>query len=328
MTAERIIRHASRQVADLGGTPTRWKLLIAYSVIYFVWGSTYYAIRIGVNEVPPLLFAGMRFAFAGIPLVAWAAARGEAFPSLREWKSVILLASLMFVLDYGLLFWAEQHVPSGTAAIMLATIPAFMSFFEILLLRTQRLTLRLSASLLMGLGGVIVLTVRSIRIGGTPIDSGGAAALIVASLSWSFASVVSRKLALPKSKSMSSGAQMLSGGLMLGVVAGVTGEFKSFHMHAVSQEAWFALLYLIFAGSILGFTAYVWLLHHQSPTKVGTYAYVNPIVAVVLGYLLGGESLSLRMVVGMVLVLVSVVLITTAPAEKPSGAPLREQTST
>lgn len=317
MTAERAIRDANQHGNELGRTSTRWKLLLAYSVIYFVWGSTYYAIRIGVNEVPPLLFAGMRFASAGVPLVVWATARGEPFPSPRECKSVILLASLMFVLDYGLLFWAEQHVPSGIAAIMLATIPAFMSFFEIILLRTQRLTARLSASLLMGLGGVTVLTVRSLRIGGTPIDAEGAAALLMASVSWSFASVLSRRLALPKSKSMSSGAQMLAGGLMLGVVAGVTGEFNLFHRHAVSREAWFALLYLIFAGSIIGFTAYVWLLHHQSPTKVGTYAYVNPLVAVILGCSVGGESLSVRMVVGMVLVIVSVILITMAPTQRP-----------
>jgi drug/metabolite transporter (DMT)-like permease len=302
------------------GYRATWKTLLAFGIIYFVWGSTFLAIRVGVREVPPLILAAMRFFVAGIVLYGWMIARGERSPSGRECRSATLLGLVIFVLDYGLLFWAEQRVPSGIAAVMLALIPAFMALSEIIFLRTQTLTVRLVVALLIGIGGVAVLMSRSLNLGGAPIDKRGAAALIFASMSWSVASALTRKLTLPKSKVMSSGAQMLAGGVLLAVTAAALGEFRDFHPWSVSREVWFALLYLIVAGSIVGFTAYVWLIHHESPTKVGTYAYVNPIVAVLVGYFFGGEALSLRTIVGTMFVLISVVVITTTRAKKPVPA--------
>lgn len=296
--------------------PPKWQTLLAFAMIYFVWGSTFLAIRVGVAEVPPFLLAAMRFLAAGLVLFLWTVARGERAPRVREWMSAFLLALLIFVFDYGLLFWAEQRVPSGVAAVMMATIPAFMALSEIILLRTQRLTVRLAVALLVGIGGVAVLVSSSLNFGGAPIDRSGAIALIIAAISWSIAAALSRKLPLPSSKVMSSGAQMFAGGLLLTGAAGILGEFRDFHPMAVSRGAWFALLYLIVAGSIIGFTAYVWLLHHESPTKVGTYAYVNPVVAVLVGYFLGGETLGPRTISGTMLVLVSVLVITTTPAKK------------
>jgi len=293
-----------------------WKTLLAFAIIYLVWGSTFLAIRIGVHEVPPLLFAAMRFVVAGAVLFGWMLAKGECLPNRRQWGSVVVIASLIFVLDYGLLFWAEQRIASGIAAVMLAMIPAFMALAEIIFLRTQKLTVRLALALLVGLGGVAVLMSRSFDLGGAAIETTGAIALIVASLSWAVASVLTRVLPLPESKVMSSGAQMLTGGLLLVVAAAAFGEFRRFHPESVSRGAWLALLYLIVAGSIVGYTAYVWLIHHESPTKVGTYAYVNPVVAVVLGYFLGGEALGLRTILGTAFVLISVVVITTT--KKPS----------
>ena len=293
-----------------------WKNLLAFAFIYLVWGSTFLAIRIGVHEVPPLLFAAMRFVVAGAVLFGWMLAKGECLPNRRQWGSVVVIASLIFVLDYGLLFWAEQRIASGIAAVMLAMIPAFMALAEIIFLRTQKLTVRLALALLVGLGGVAVLMSRSFDLGGAAIETTGAIALIVASLSWAVASVLTRVLPLPESKVMSSGAQMLTGGLLLVVAAAAFGEFRRFHPESVSRGAWLALLYLIVAGSIVGYTAYVWLIHHESPTKVGTYAYVNPVVAVVLGYFLGGEALGLRTILGTAFVLISVVVITTT--KKPS----------
>jgi drug/metabolite transporter (DMT)-like permease len=304
-----------------------WKILLAFAIIYFVWGSTFLAIRVAVREVPPFLLAAMRFLGAGLALYGWVIARGENSPTVRQWASVSLLAILIFVLDYGLLFWAERRVPSGIAAVMLATIPAFMALSEIVFLRTQRLTSRLGLALLIGLGGVGVLMSRSLTFGGAPIDSVGAMALIFASMSWSVASTLARKLPLPPSKVMSSGAQMLAGGIFLAVAAAVRGEFRSFHPWTVSREAWLSLLYLIVAGSIIGFTAYVWLLHHESPTRVGTYAYVNPVVAVLVGYFLGGESLGLRTILGTLCVLISVVVITTTPAKQPAAVLSVNETS-
>ena len=296
--------------------PRAWKVLLAFSIIYFVWGSTFLAIRIGVHEVPPFLFAGMRFLTAGLALFGWMRLRGTPWPTAREWGSVTLLAVLIFVVDYGLLFWAEQRVPSGIAAVMLATIPVFMALAEILMLKTQRLSPRLVIALLVGIVGVGVLVSRSVSFGDAPVDTLGACALIIAAISWSIASSLSKKLQLPSAKAMSSGAQMLVGGLLLVLTATALGEFRGFNVLAVSGKAWVALVYLIIAGSIIGFTAYVWLIHHESPTRVGTYAYVNPVVAVVIGYFLGGEALGARTILGTLLVLISVVVITTAPKKE------------
>jgi drug/metabolite transporter (DMT)-like permease len=296
--------------------PRRWKILLAFAIIYFVWGSTFLAIRVGVLLVPPFLFAGMRFSTAGLALYLWMRVRGTPSPTRREWASVTLLAVLIFVLDYGLVFWAEQRVPSGIAAVMLATIPVFMALAEIVLLRTQKLTLRLAFALLIGVGGVAVLVSHSVGFGDRPIETSGATALVVAAIGWSLASALTRKLVLPESKVMSSGAQMLAGGILLSVTAAVLGEFRGFNVQAIPARAWFALVYLIIAGSIIAFTAYVWLIHHESPTRVGTYAYVNPVVAVAIGYFLGGEALGTRTLVGTLLVLVSVVVITTTPKKR------------
>src|SRR5246500_4546089 len=199
--------------------PPAWKVLLAFAIIYFVWGSTFLAIRVGVREVPPFLLAGMRFLVAGVVLYTWMRATGTRSPSLREWGGASLLAVLIFVLDYGMLFWAEKRVPSGIAAVMMATIPVFMTLSEILFLKTQRLTPRLGSALLVGIGGVLVLISRSISFGDSPIDTLGALALIAAAISWAVGSALTRKLTLPSSKALSSGAQMLTGGVLLAMVS-------------------------------------------------------------------------------------------------------------
>jgi drug/metabolite transporter (DMT)-like permease len=318
---------------DAASQSRTWKVLLAFAIIYFVWGSTFLAIRVGVHEVPPFLLAGMRFLVAGVVLYGWMRARGTPSPTAREWGGASLLALLIFVFDYGLLFWAERRVPSGIAAVMMATIPVFMALAEIIFLRTQRLTLRLGSALLVGMAGVAVLVGRfpgahflarrfagghsplgsAMSGGDAPVDAAGSCALLFAALSWSTAASLSRKLPSPASKVMSSGIQMLSGGFLLMLAAALLGEFRGFQVQAVSRLAWLSLAYLIVAGSIVGFTAYVWLIHHESPTKVGTYAYVNPVVAVLVGYFLGGEAIGARTIVGTLLVLVSVVVITTTP---------------
>src|SRR5215471_14666927 len=274
--------------------PPTWKILLAFAIIYFVWGSTFLAIRVGVREMPPFLMAAIRFLLAGLLMFAWLIAKRTALPNAKQWASATLLAVLIFVCDYGLLFWAEQRVPSGIAAVMMATIPVFMALSEIIFLRTQRVTVRLALALLLGMGGVAVLMSRSLNLGGAPINRAGAVALIIASMSWSISSALTRKLPLPSSKVMSSGAQMLAGGVLLALTAAALGEFHKFRPWTVSRGAWLSLLYLIVAGSIIAFIAYVWLIHHESPTKVGTYAYVNPAVAVALGYFFGGEALGAR----------------------------------
>ena len=298
---------------ETAARPPSWKILLAFAIIYFVWGSTFLAIRVGVHEVPPFLLAGIRFFVSGIVLYGWMRLKGAPPPSRTEWASAMLLGALIFLVDYGCLFWAEQRVPSGIAAVVLATIPVFITLLEISFLHTQRLTVRLGLALLAGLCGVAVLTLPSFSFGEVPINRAGALALLVASFTWSVATILTRRLTLPSSKPMSAAAQMLTGGAQLFVLAALSGEFAGFHLQAVSAKAWFALLYLIVAGSIVGFTAYVWLLHHESPTKVGTYAYVNPVVAVALGYFAGGEAVGPRTLLGALLVLISVITITTTP---------------
>jgi drug/metabolite transporter (DMT)-like permease len=303
--------------------PAPWKILLAFAIIYFVWGSTFLSIRVGVREVPPLLLAGIRFFVAGLLLYGWMRLKGVANPSRREWPGIVLQGTLIFLIDYGCLFWAEQRVPSGVAAVVLDTIAVFIALLDIVILRTQRLTARLGFALLVGIGGVAVLMNRSFSLGEAPIDRAGTIALLIAALAWSVATILTRRLTLPASKPMSAATQMLAGGAQLLAVAGLTGEFSGFHVQTVSWAAWFALLYLIVAGSIVGFTAYIWLLHYESPTKVGTYAYVNPVVAVLVGYFAGGESIGLRTVFGTMLVLVSVITISTMPARRqsrPQGA--------
>src|SRR5271167_3362238 len=170
--------------------PRAWKVLLAFAIIYFVWGSTYLAIRVGVREVPPFLLAGMRFTVAGICLYGWLRLRGTPSPSRREWLAATFLGALIFLLDYGCLFWAEQRVPSGIAAVVLATIPVFITLLEIIFLRTQRLTLRLALALVVGLCGVAVLVNRSFSLGELPVNRAGALALLIAAFTWSVATIL------------------------------------------------------------------------------------------------------------------------------------------
>ena len=291
--------------------PAAWKLLLAFAIIYLVWGSTYLAIRIGVREIPPFLMAGVRFTVAGAVMWAWMRATGTPSPTRREWRDASVLGTLMFLIDYACLFWAEQRVPSGIAAVILAMIPVCITVLEIIWLRTQRLTLRLATGLAIGIVGVVVLMNPSASLGEAPLDHRGVIALLVSCCGWSVGTIVTKRLTLPASKPMSAAAQMLSGGVQLLALAAVAGEFTHFRARGISSGAWLSLVYLIIAGSIISFTAYVWLLHYESPTKVGTYAYVNPVVAVILGATLGGEGMGRRTILGTALILISVGAITT-----------------
>jgi drug/metabolite transporter (DMT)-like permease len=298
-------------VTSTSSRPAAWKLLLAFAIIYLVWGSTYLAIRIGVREIPPFLMAGLRFTVAGLAMWAWLRVTGTPSPTLREWRDATVLGTLMFLIDYACLFWAEQRVPSGIAAVILAMIPVCITLLEITFLRTQRLTLRLGLGLAIGIIGVVVLMNPWASLGEAPLDRRGVIALLVSCCGWSVGTIVTGRLTLPASKPMSAAAQMLSGGVQLLALAAIAGEFAHFRAQGISSTAWLSLVYLIIAGSIVGFTAYVWLLHYESPTKVGTYAYVNPVVAVILGAALGGETVGRRTILGTALILISVIAITT-----------------
>ncbi len=295
--------------------PARWKILLAFAIIYFVWGSTFLCIRIGVRELPPFLFAALRFTVAGGVLFIWMLAKDKTWPRWQEWAGASLLGFLMFLIDYGCLFWAEQRVASGIAAVVLATIPIFITVLEILFLRTVRASVSLAAGLGAGIVGVIVLIDPLASLGARVIDRAGAIALLVAAFGWAVGTVLTKKIPLPESKGMSSALQMLTGGVQLFALAIVAGDMTHFHHGRLSGWAWFALSYLVVAGSLVGYTAYVWLLDHASATKVGTYAYVNPVIAVILGYFFAGEEIGARTIFGSLLVLVGVFMITLMSGE-------------
>jgi drug/metabolite transporter (DMT)-like permease len=285
------------------------QVLLAYFAIYIVWGSTFLAIRVGVAVLPPLLYAGLRFLAAGIILYLWVARTG--FPKLSRlaWRNAVFLGFLMFCVCYSCLFWAEQYVPSGLAAVVLSTIPIWTLLFEVFVYRTEKFSARVAGGTLAGFLGVAVLALPGSHLSGSSI---GLVALLILTFEgacWGLGTVLSRRMELPESKVVSATIQMGSGGVMLLIASGLIGEFSRFHLSAVTPSVWFALFYLILGGSIIGFTAYIWLLGHQPVQRVASYAYVNPVIAVAIGYFLAGERLNAHILVGAALILAGVLAV-------------------
>jgi drug/metabolite transporter (DMT)-like permease len=289
----------------------RLRLIAAFFAIYFLWGTTFLAIRIAVQELPPLFAAGVRFSIAGVVLYGFMRAKGQLGPTATQWRNLACMALLMFVVVYGMLFWAEKYVPSGIAAVLEATIPILTLILEMLIFRQQRFRWSVAVSTLLGFAGVGILLLRG---NGQTYGLAPCVAILIGSLSWSLGSVLSRSMDLPKSRPLTAGVAMMLGGAMLLALSAAFGEMHPFpHISLRGAEA---ELYLITFGSLLGFTAFVWLLAHMPATRVSSHAYVNPIVAVALGYFLGGESVTARTLAGTALVLLSVFLIL-RPAKQP-----------
>jgi drug/metabolite transporter (DMT)-like permease len=282
----------------------RVRLLLSFFAIYVLWGTTFLAIRIAVEELPPLFAAGTRFFIAGIVLYGFMRARSEAAPTLRQWRSVTIMALLMFVAEYGPLFWAEKYVASGVVSVLAATLPILTMILEMLILRQQRMRPMLALAVLTGFAGVAILLLPGGRQHLALIPC---LAILVGATTWSLGSVLTRSMELPKSRPITAGASMMLGGAMLLAISAGFGEMHPFPH--ISVRAVLALLYLVVFGSLLAFTAFVWLLAHMPATRVSSHAYVNPIVAVALGYFAAGEVITWRIVAGSVLVLVSVFLI-------------------
>lgn len=287
-------------------TTSRWgvPMLFSFFAIYFIWGSTYLAIRVVVETVPPLFAAGVRFAIAGLALFVWSRLRGISAPSRLEWRNLAILGATMFLLAYGGLFWAEKTVPSGIASVLVATIPVWTALFEIFVFRRETLRLPLMIAILTGLIGVVTLAGAS---GTGHLNLLACLAVLGAEISWSFGTVLSKGMQLPASKIMSAGCQMLLGGGMLLLASALAGEMHPWPR--ISPRAGLALAYLIVAGSLIAFTAYMWLLGRLPATQVASYAYVNPVIALAIGYWLAGEALTARTLLGTALVLASVFLL-------------------
>ena len=280
------------------------RVVLAFFAIYILWGTTFLAIRVAVEELPPVFAAGARFLIAGVALLGFMLLRGESNPTARQWRNLFVLSLLMFVAEYGPLFWAEKFVPSGIVSVLAATIPIITLVLEIFILRQQKWRARLAAATLLGFGGVGILLLPG---GPQHFPLLPCLAILCGCTTWSLGSVLSRSMDLPKARPVTAGAtMMLGGGILLMISAGL-GEMHPWPH--VSLRAAEAMLYLIVFGSLLAYTAFVWLLAHMPATRVSSHAYVNPIVAVALGYFAAGEPVTMRTLAGTALVLVSVFLI-------------------
>ena len=282
----------------------RIRLFLSFFAIYILWGTTFLAIRIAVEELPPLFAAGARFFTAGVLLYAFMRVKGEAAPTAKQWRSLTIMALLMFVAEYGPLFWAEKYVPSGVVSVLAATLPILTLILEMLILRQQRMRPMLAIATVLGFVGVAVLLIPD---GRQHLAIVPCLAILAGATTWSLGSVLTRSMTLPKSRPVTAGASMMLGGAMLLALSAAFGEMHPFPH--ISLRALGALLYLIVFGSLLAFTAFVWLLAHMPATRVSSHAYVNPIVAVALGYFMAGEVITGRILAGTVLVLISVFLI-------------------
>jgi drug/metabolite transporter (DMT)-like permease len=280
------------------------RVLLAFFAIYILWGTTFLAIRIAVQEVPPLFAAGARFFVAGVLLYAFMRLRGQPSPTGIQWRCLAVIGLLMFVAEYGALFWAEKYVPSGIASVLEATLPLMTLVIETLVFRQQRFHWRLLTSTLLGFCGVAVLLWHG---GEQRFSVLPCVAILAGATAWSLGSVLTRSLDLPESRPVTAGAAMMLGGGMLLVLSASSGELHP--LPHVSMRAVWALLYLIVCGSLLGYTAFVWLLARMPATRISSHAYVNPVVAVALGYFAAGEIVTTRTLLGTALVLASVVLI-------------------
>jgi drug/metabolite transporter (DMT)-like permease len=280
------------------------RVFLAFFAIYILWGTTFLAIRIAVAELPPLFAAGARFFTAGVLLFAFMRIKGEAGPSKKQWRNLLLMGLLMFVAEYGPLFWAEKYVPSGIASVLEATIPLITLALEMLILRQRRFRWTVVVSTLLGFSGVGVLLLPSAQ---GHMAVWPCVAILAGAVTWSLGSVLTRSMDLPKSRPLTAGAAMMLGGGILLALSASIGEMHP--LPHVSLRAGLALLYLIVCGSLLAFTAFVWLLGRMPATRVASHAYVNPIVAVALGYFVGGEAITLRTLAGTAVVIASVFLI-------------------
>jgi drug/metabolite transporter (DMT)-like permease len=280
-------------------------VVAAFFAIYVVWGSTYLAIRFAVESIPPLVTAGIRHTTAGLVLLAWAYARGFRFHT-DYLKGALALAVLFFVIGHGTLHWAEQYVNSGLAALLIATEPLFILVIGSLI-GTEHINWKNGLGLLMGLLGVFLLTGRDLWDHSSLAI--GIAAVLVGSVSWAIGVCLSPKLRLPDEPVARAALPVLCGGILLLMVATVSGEMDALHWGSVTGRSIAGLAYLIVFGSIVAFTAYMWLLQRIAPTLVATHTYVNPVVAILLGWLLASEPLTARLMAATVAILGAIVLI-------------------
>jgi drug/metabolite transporter (DMT)-like permease len=296
--------------AQTGGATV---VLVAFAAVYLIWGSTYLAIRVGVESFPPLLLAGSRHLVFGLmfyPVLRW---QTGIRPTLAHWRTAAFTGFLLLFVGNGGVCIAEQTVPSGVTALLVATVSLWMVLVDWLRPGGTRPVARVLLGLLLGFAGLGLLVGPKELGGSARINPTGVAILIVASFAWACGSLYSKHGQMPSSPLLGATMQSLTGGIALWIVGWVSGEVSSLHLAAVSTRSWVAVGYLIFFGSMMGFSAYIYILKHSTATRVATYAFVNPMVALFLGWLLLGESITLRTILAAAVILAAVLLVITAP---------------
>jgi drug/metabolite transporter (DMT)-like permease len=302
-------------------------LLAAFAAVYLVWGSTFLAIRIGDESFPPLLVAGIRhltFGLIAFPIILW---KTKARPTWADWRSTTVTGFLLLAVGNGGVCLAEERVPSGIAALLVATVSLWMVIIDWLRPSGTRPVPRVIAGLVLGFAGLALL-VGPKELGGSDlIDPVGVAILGVGSFAWACGSIYAKHGKMPSSPLLGSAMQSITGGAILWIIGGFTGEIGALHLATVSTRSWIAITYLICFGSMIGFSSYLYILKHSTATRVATYAFVNPIVALFLGWLLLHEAITLRTILASAVILAAVLLVITAPHRAPAkaAAPSRDK---
>jgi drug/metabolite transporter (DMT)-like permease len=308
-------------------TPPTWKLLLAFAAVYIIWGSTYLAIKHANESLPPFAMASVRFLISGAIILAWHAHTSGRFlegVSRAHWRSAAIVGGLLLLGGNGGVVWAESgnRVPSGLAALLVATLPLWMVLIEWLRRGGSRPTGRVMFGVLLGFAGVGLLMSEGLVDATEGVDPLGAIVLMMASLSWGIGSVYSRHTPLPKSPLVSTGLQMICGGALLGLAGWLAGDWQRLDLAAVTTKSWLAWGYLIVFGSLIGFTAYIWLLRVTTPARASTYAYVNPVVALFIGWAVDGERLTAMTFIAAPVILAAIAFITATRARRmPAPAP-------
>lgn len=305
-------------MSHLDARPSRARVLAAFATVYLVWGSTYLAIHYAIATLPPLLMAATRFLVAGALLYAWLRMRGAAQrPSGAQWRWASLAGVLMLGGGNGAVVWSEQRLPSGVVALVVATVALWIVVLEWLRPGGRRPPALVSVGVVLGLVGVAVL-VGPGDVGRGGLDPLAIGVLVAASLSWAAGSLLSRAAGMPRPALLGAAMQMLAGGAGLLVAGVVAGETTRLHLATTNATSLAALAYLVVVGSLVGYSAFVWLVTHVAPARAATYAYVNPVVAVLLGWAIAGERLDARVLAASAIIVAAVALVTVGQARTPA----------
>jgi drug/metabolite transporter (DMT)-like permease len=305
----------------------RARMLAAFAAVYLVWGSTYLAIRFAIETLPPFTMAGVRFLVSGAALYGWSRWRGSGRPTAAHWRAAAIVGLLLLLGGNGAVVWAEQHVASGLVALLIATEPFWIVMLDWARPGGQRPTGLVVAGLLVGFAGVLFLVGPASLVGGGAVDPVGVVVVLFGAAAWAAGSLYTvRGARLPGSPLLATGMQMMAGGAALLLLGGGSGEWAGLRGAEFSVRSLLSLLYLVVFGSLVGFTAYVYLLRNTTPARASTYAFVNPEIAVLLGWLFAGESVTTRVVIG-ALAIVSAVALITQRGSPVSGSPPAEKTA-